>query len=92
MLLIPGMERPAVAKINEYLTVGEAAELLGVSRDTLRRWDRAGRMTARRHPITGYRLYLRRELESLLKRIRNDGSSGQPATKRRSARRNDGGQ
>ena len=45
-----------MAKLNEYLTVGEAAELLGVSKDTLRRWDRAGRLTARRHPVTGYRL------------------------------------
>ncbi|MCA9253661.1 MAG: excisionase family DNA-binding protein [Phycisphaerales bacterium] len=30
-----------MAKLNGYLTVGEAAELLGVSKDTLRRWDRA---------------------------------------------------
>ena len=29
----------------------------GVSKDTLRRWDRAGKLEARRHPITGYRLY-----------------------------------
>jgi excisionase family DNA binding protein len=55
-----------MAKLNEYLTVGEAAEFVGVSKDTLRRWDRAGKLTARRHPITGYRLYLRRELEQLL--------------------------
>ncbi len=55
-----------MAKINEYLTVGEAAELLGVSKDTLRRWDRAGKLEARRHPITGYRLYLKAELEDLL--------------------------
>jgi len=58
-----------MAKLNEYLTVGEAAELLGVSKDTLRRWDRAGKLKARRHPITGYRLYLRRELEALLRGI-----------------------
>ena len=32
-----------MAKINEYLTVGEAAGLLGVSKDTMRRWDRAGK-------------------------------------------------
>ena len=52
-----------MAKLNEYLTVGEAAQMLGVSKDTLRRWDRAGKLEARRHPITGYRLYVRRELQ-----------------------------
>ncbi len=51
-----------MAKLNEYLTVGEAALLLGVSKDTLRRWDRAGKLEARRHPITGSRLSLKKEL------------------------------
>ena len=32
-----------MAKLNEYMTVGEAAEVLGVSKDALRRWDRAGK-------------------------------------------------
>lgn len=59
-----------MAKLNEYLTVGEAAELLGVSKDTLRRWDRAGKLTARRHPVTGYRLYLREELAAWLKTLK----------------------
>lgn len=59
-----------MAKISEYLTVGEAAEFLGVSKDTLRRWDRAGKLEARRHPMTGYRLYSRDELAALLKRLK----------------------
>lgn len=70
-----------MAKLNEYLTVGEAAELLGVSKDTLRRWDRAGKLKARRHPITGYRLYLRGELERLLRQIRQAGRSGRSSMK-----------
>lgn len=53
-------------RLNEYLTVAEAAVLLGVSKDTLRRWDKAGKLKARRHPVTGYRLYLKVELEELL--------------------------
>jgi molybdopterin-binding protein len=32
----------------EYYSVGEAAKMLGVSVDTLRRWDRAGRVTTER--------------------------------------------
>ena len=59
-----------MAKLNEYLTVGEAAEFLGVSKDTLRRWDRAGKLTARRHPVTRYRLYLREELAAWLRQLK----------------------
>ena len=46
-----------------YLTIGGAAELLGVSISTLRNWDRAGKLLALRHPINGYRLYERAALE-----------------------------
>ena len=55
-----------MAKVRDYLTVGEAADFLGVSKDTLRRWDRAGKLKARRHPISRYRLYTRDELETFL--------------------------
>ena len=65
-----------MAKLNEYLTVGEAAELLGVSKDTLRRWDRAGKLKARRHPITGYRLYLKGDLDELLRYVGGAKSTG----------------
>jgi len=68
-----------MAMLNEYMTVGEAAELLGVSKDTLRRWDRAGKLKARRHPITGYRLYLKSDLKTLLRQI-----AGKATTRRRS--------
>jgi excisionase family DNA binding protein len=59
------------AKLNlaDYLTVGEAAEQLGVSRSTLRNWDKAGKLRPYRHPVNGYRLYLRDELERLLGQI-----------------------
>jgi MerR family transcriptional regulator, copper efflux regulator len=56
--------------LSEYLTVGEAAEFLGVSPSTLRNWDRAGKLNPRRHPVNGYRLYVKSELERLLKTIR----------------------
>ncbi|MBU0717218.1 MAG: helix-turn-helix domain-containing protein [Planctomycetes bacterium] len=72
-----------MAKINEYLTVGEAADLLGVSKNTLRRWDRAGKLEARRHPITGYRLYLRSELDAFLKRVRQQVSSRRSEQRRK---------
>jgi excisionase family DNA binding protein len=47
------------ANISEkpVLLIAEAAEVLGVSEPTLRRWDASGRFPARRHPINGYRLF-----------------------------------
>jgi excisionase family DNA binding protein len=57
--------------LSDYLTVGEAAAKLGVSRSTLRNWDRAGKLTPHRHPINGYRLYQQSELENLLAQIVN---------------------
>ncbi len=52
--------------LNDYLTIQEAATLLGVSAPTLRNWDRQGKLRAIRHPINGYRLYKRADLERLL--------------------------
>ena len=45
-------------KLSDYLTVGAAASYLGVSKDTLRSWDAAGKRKVRRHQVTGFRLYL----------------------------------
>lgn len=57
------------ANLSDYLTVGEAAATLGVSRSTLRNWDKAGKLKAYRHPMNGYRLYRRLELETLLQEV-----------------------
>jgi excisionase family DNA binding protein len=57
-----------------YLTVAEAASVLGVSPSTLRNWDRRGKLIAVRHPINGYRLYERESLERLLAQLRGRGS------------------
>jgi excisionase family DNA binding protein len=52
-----------------YLTIAEAASQLGVSVSTLRNWDRQGKLTPRRHPINGYRMYDRAEIVRLKKMI-----------------------
>lgn len=59
-------EKKSTLNLDEYLTVSEAAALLGVSASTLRNWDRAEKLKARRHPINKYRLYRRDELEALI--------------------------
>lgn len=52
-----------------YLTVKEAANMLGVSVMTLHRWDAKGKLTSFRHPINNYRLYKTADLKKVLKRI-----------------------
>jgi PAS domain S-box-containing protein len=54
------------ARNPQYLTVSEAAALLGVSPWTLRNWDKAGKLKPRRHPKNGYRIYRHEDLESVL--------------------------
>ena len=39
-----------------YLTVKAAAEYLGVCPNTLRNWDRDGKIAVYRHPANGYHL------------------------------------
>ncbi len=43
--------------MKEYISLSEAAELLGKSKETLRRWDREGKLTAVREPMSNYRVY-----------------------------------
>jgi len=71
-------------RLSDYLTVAEAAEVLGVSKDTLRRWDKAGKLPARRHPVTRYRLYLKQELNVLLRVLKKppDDPSTRPRRKK----------
>jgi excisionase family DNA binding protein len=63
------MVKRAIPNLADYLTVGEAAAKLGVSPGTLRNWDRAGKLKPHRHPVNGYRLYRRAELEKLLAKV-----------------------
>jgi MerR family transcriptional regulator, copper efflux regulator len=49
-----------------YMLIAEAAQFLGVSEGTLRNWERAGKIEVHRHPINGYRLFKRGQLETIL--------------------------
>ena len=55
----------------EYLTLSETAELLGKNKETLRRWDREGKLTAVREPISNYRVYRKEEVETLFSEFLN---------------------
>lgn len=53
----------------DVITIGEAAEILGVCEMTLRRWDRSGKFSPHRHPVNGYRVYKRASVMKLRKQI-----------------------
>jgi DNA (cytosine-5)-methyltransferase 1 len=55
--------------LDGYLRIGEAAELLGVSPNTLRNWGREDKVPELRHPVNNYRLYRGSDLEDVLRRI-----------------------
>jgi DNA repair protein RadD len=53
-----------VDRKEDYLRVSDAAEYVGVSPQTLRRWEKQGRIEAVRHPSNRYRYYRRADLEA----------------------------
>jgi DNA-binding transcriptional MerR regulator len=50
----------------KFITIKQAAAILGVSALTLRNWDNSGKFPAGRHPISNYRVYKIEDLEALL--------------------------
>jgi MerR family copper efflux transcriptional regulator len=55
-----------MVKLSDFLRISEAAEYLGVSPNTLRNWENAGKITAHRHPVNDYRLFKQEDLDALL--------------------------
>ena len=51
------------------VTIKEAAKMLGVSKLTLRNWDKSGKLLAYRHPISNYRVYKVEDLKNLMTQI-----------------------
>ena len=62
-------------KLKDFLRISEAAEYLGVSPNTLRNWENAGKIAAHRHPVNGYRLFKQQELDALLRKVQSNGDS-----------------
>ena len=51
--------------MNELMTLAEAAEYLGKSKETLRRWDNEGKLPAVREPMSNYRVYRKSAIDLL---------------------------
>jgi excisionase family DNA binding protein len=54
-------------KLSDYVKTAEAAEILGVSQNTLRTWAAEGKIPVQRNPANGYRLFRRADLEKFLR-------------------------
>ena len=49
------------------VTIKSASEIIGVSVETLRNWDKTGKLKSERDPQNRYRLYHITEIQKLLK-------------------------
>lgn len=52
--------------MKDYLTLAETSELIGKSKETLRRWDKEGILNAVREPVSNYRVYRKADVQALL--------------------------
>tara|TARA_R100001039_G_scaffold29948_1_gene21637 strand:+ start:996 stop:2342 length:1347 start_codon:yes stop_codon:yes gene_type:complete len=57
-----GLIMKKALEIKEYYTLSDVADILSVSKETLRRWDNSGKLKPIRHPINNYRVYHKDQL------------------------------
>ncbi len=50
--------------VPEYYSIAQVADILSISKETLRRWDSNGTLKPQRHPDNNYRVYHKSQLES----------------------------
>lgn len=53
----------------KFLTIKQAAQMLGVTALTLRNWDKNGKLPTSRHPMSNYRIYKTEDIENLIRGI-----------------------
>ncbi len=70
----------------KFITIKEAAEMLGVTPLTLRNWDKNGKLPTTRHPMSNYRIYRTEDIEALVRDIAT-GTAPMKAKRRRALRR-----
>lgn len=49
--------------MNHLLSIAQVADMLGVSKETLRRWDNSGKLRSIRNPMNNYRFYNKDQLK-----------------------------
>lgn len=63
-----------MTKLSKYEKTAEAAEILGVAQNTIRRWAAHGQILMHRNPANGYRLLKRSDLEKFLRAVEASGN------------------
>src|SRR5690606_6704829 len=58
--------------MKNYLTLAETSELIGKSKETLRRWDNEGILNAVREPVSNYRVYRKSDVQAVLGSLFDD--------------------
>lgn len=58
-----------MTKLNDYVKTAEAAEILGIAQNTLRKWAERGDIPMHRNPANRYRLFRRTDLDKFLQGI-----------------------
>lgn len=60
--------------MREYIPIKETANLIGVSSQTLRKWEKDGNLVPYRNPINNYRMYKVEQIETFIEDMRNERS------------------
>jgi len=58
--------------MNKYITIKDASIILGVSKITLRNWDKSSKLKAHRHPFNNYRVYKLEDIDKVIEMIESD--------------------
>ena len=66
----------------KLIQIKEAAEILGVSKLTLRNWDESGKLVAYRHPINNYRVYRSEDIDNIIRKIESGEKPIMPPRKK----------
>lgn len=64
--------------IKDYISLAETAELVGKSKETLRRWDKDGILSAVREPGSNYRVYRRSDVQAFMLELFDDAAFNEP--------------
>lgn len=63
-------QETSLMKLTDYFRIKEAARFVGVTPNTLRKWEREGKIAVYRNPQNKYRLYRKEDLEQFLGTIK----------------------
>lgn len=64
-IIIIGISK-IINKMTKYITTKDASTILGMSKITLRNWDKSGKTKAHRHPFNNSRVYKLEDIDKVL--------------------------